>query len=75
MSAPFKVLFQLNKSEFIELIIPLIAKYESGRVENLKRDTIEKMSLLFNVSPAYLLGIDNNSETHVIPMILIKILI
>lgn len=41
-----------------------IAKYESGRVENLKRDTIEKMSMLFNVSPAYLLCIDSDSDSQ-----------
>lgn len=37
-----------------------IAKYENGRIENLKRTTIEKLSELFNVSIDYLLG---NSDT------------
>ena len=39
-----------------------IAKYEKGRVENLKRATIEKLADYFNVSPSYILGI-NNEDT------------
>lgn len=34
-----------------------IAKYEKGRVENLKRASIEKLAAYFGVSPSYLLGI------------------
>ncbi|WP_242873582.1 LexA family protein [Eubacterium barkeri] len=37
-----------------------IAKYENGRVENLKRSTIEKMAKIFNCSPAYLMGWTDN---------------
>lgn len=33
-----------------------IAKYEKGRVENIKRDTIEKMANYFHVKPSYLMG-------------------
>ena len=33
-----------------------IAKYEKGRVENLKRSTIQKMAEIFNVSPLVFLG-------------------
>lgn len=39
-----------------------IAKYESGRVENLKRSTIEKLANIFDVSPTYLLGMSNEKE-------------
>lgn len=35
-----------------------IAKYETGRVENIKRPTIAKMAELFGVSPSYLIGMD-----------------
>ena len=34
-----------------------IAKYENGRIENLKRTTIEKLSELFDILPSELLGI------------------
>lgn len=33
-----------------------IAKYESGRVENIKRSTLAKMATLLECSPAYLMG-------------------
>lgn len=42
-----------------------IAKYENGRVSNIKRDIIEIMANLFDVSPGYLLGLEE-SEHHYI---------
>lgn len=39
-----------------------IAKYEKGRVENLKRSTIQKMAEYFKVSPILFLGLDDNSK-------------
>lgn len=39
-----------------------IAKYESGRVENLKRSTIQKLSDIFNVSPLSFLGMEEESS-------------
>lgn len=36
-----------------------IAKYESGRVENIKRSTLAKMSEILECSPAYLMGRDD----------------
>lgn len=36
-----------------------INKYEKGNVENMKRSTISKMSTLFNVSPIYLMAMDD----------------
>lgn len=43
-----------------------IAKYENGRIENLKRSTIEKLSELFDILPSELLGISatNNVMTN-----------
>ena len=35
-----------------------IAKYENGRVSNLKKETISKLAEIFNVSPNYLLDIN-----------------
>lgn len=39
-----------------------IAKYENGRVENLKRSTIQKLSEIFDVSPLNFLGYDSPSQ-------------
>lgn len=36
-----------------------IAKYENGRVENIKRSTIESMSTVLNCKPSYLMGWDD----------------
>lgn len=33
-----------------------VAKYENGRVTNIKRSVIKKMADLFNVSPSYIMG-------------------
>lgn len=35
-----------------------IFKYEKGEVENIPKATIEKMAVLFGVSPAYIMGFD-----------------
>ena len=37
-----------------------IRKYESGAVENIKRTSIKKLADFFNVSPSYLMGLDDN---------------
>jgi len=39
-----------------------ILKYEKGEVENLPRSTIEKMAILFGVSPSYLMCFDQWDE-------------
>ncbi len=42
-----------------------ILKYEKGEVENLPRSTIEKMAILFGVSPSHIMCFDewdNNSQ-------------
>lgn len=52
-----------------------ILKYEKGDVENLPRSTIEKMAILFGVSPSYLMCFDQwdeNSEALSDEVILIE---
>lgn len=44
-----------------------IAKYENGRVENIKRSTIEKMAQLLECRPSYLMGWDSTSSIHSTP--------
>lgn len=39
-----------------------IFKYEKGEVENLPRSTIEKMAILFGVSPSYIMCFDQWDE-------------
>lgn len=41
-----------------------IFKYEKGQVENLPRSTIEKMAILFGVSPSYLMCFDQWEENE-----------
>lgn len=39
-----------------------IAKYENNRVENLKKETIQKLSDIFEVPAAYFLGIEESKQ-------------
>lgn len=39
-----------------------VAKYESGKVENLKRSIIEKLSEVLNLSPTQIMGFDEDEE-------------
>lgn len=39
-----------------------INKYESGKVSNIKRSTIEKMANIFNVYPSYLMGFEDEQK-------------
>lgn len=41
-----------------------IAKYENGRVENIKRSIIARMAELLECSPAYLMGWEDDSTVH-----------
>ena len=43
-----------------------IAKYENGRVQNIKRSTILKMSEIFGCSPSYLMALDNDDSVDAI---------
>lgn len=40
-----------------------IMKYEKGLVENLKRSSIEKLAKYFNVTPSYLMCLDEETST------------
>ena len=39
-----------------------VAKYENGRVENIKRSVILKMAQVLECSPSYLMGIDETDD-------------
>lgn len=39
-----------------------IRKYEKGEVENIKRSTIKRMSEIFDISPCFLMGWDDDYE-------------
>lgn len=44
-----------------------IQKYESGKVENIKRSNIKKLADFFNVTPTYLMGWDDaKKETPIL---------
>lgn len=43
-----------------------IRKYEKGEVINIKRATIETLSKIFNVSPSYLMCIEDNNNHNII---------
>ena len=49
---------QSDLAEAIGVVKASVQKYECGGVTNLKTETIEHMAKLFNVSPAYLMGWD-----------------
>lgn len=42
-----------------------IAKYENGRVENIKRNVIFEMAKILDCSPVYLLCLDDVPDSHV----------
>lgn len=50
-----------------------IAKYENNRVENLKKDTIQKLSDIFDVPAAYFLGIEDTSQSIITDSITIPL--
>lgn len=49
-------LTQEELAEKLGLKKSAIAKYEHGRVENIKRSTIEEMARIFECTPSYLMG-------------------
>lgn len=59
-------LTQQELGEKVGLKKEAIYKYEKGIVVNPKRSLIEKLAIIFNVSPSYLLGIDGNIKTKAV---------
>lgn len=55
-------LTQSQLGEILGVQKSAIAKYENGRVTNLKYDTIQKICDYFNVSTSYLLGLDDEDK-------------
>lgn len=51
---------QEELAEKVGLQKSAIAKYENGRVENIKRSMIQKLADTLNCSPAYLMGWEEN---------------
>ena len=54
-----KGMTQAELAEKLGVKVPAIHKYEAGIVVNLKRSTIEKLSIIFDVDPLYLLGLED----------------
>ena len=49
-----------------------ILKYEKGLVENLPRSTIEKMSIIFGVSPEYIMAFDEKEKSEYLTEDMVK---
>lgn len=58
-----KNLSQEQLADLLGLQKSAIAKYENGRVINIKRSTIAKMAKIFNCNPSYIMGWNEN-ETN-----------
>lgn len=54
-----KGITQEQLAEIVGVQKSAIAKYENGRVTNLKRPTIAKMADYFGVKPSYIMGMDD----------------
>lgn len=55
-----KGLTQEELGNYIGVKKAAVMKYEKGNVQNMKRSTIEILSKLFNVSPSYLMCLEDN---------------
>ena len=58
----------LTQDEFGELLgvqKSAVAKWENGRVENIKRSTIQRMAQILECSPTYLLGFDEDNADSI----------
>lgn len=53
---------QEEVGKVINVTKPTIMKYEKGLVENLKRSSIEKLAEYFNVTPSYLMCLDEPNK-------------
>ena len=57
----FMGLTQDELAEKLGLKKSAIAKYENGRVENIKRSVIQEMARILDCTPSYLMGFDDES--------------
>ena len=70
-----KGLTQEELGEYIGVKKAAITKYEKGNVKNMKRSTIETLSKLFEVSPSYLMCLDEPKlDIHGNPVVSIPVL-
>ncbi|WP_338630353.1 helix-turn-helix transcriptional regulator [Clostridium baratii] len=61
-----KGLTQEELGNLVGLKKAAINKYESGKVENIKRSTIQKFSEIFNVSPSTIMGWTSKEDLDII---------
>ncbi|MBC6133891.1 helix-turn-helix transcriptional regulator [Listeria booriae] len=59
-----KGMTQEELGEKVGLKRAAINKYEKGNVENMKRSIISKMSEVLDVSPNYLMALEDDEELH-----------
>ena len=60
-------LTQEQLGEKVGLQKSAIAKYENGKTENMKRSVIQKMAEVLGVSPAYLMGFEEDTPYYIDP--------
>jgi len=60
-------LTQEQLGEKVGLQKSAIAKYENGKTENMKRSVIKKMAEVLGVSPAYLMGFEDDAPYYIDP--------
>jgi len=60
-------LTQEQLGDMVGLQKSAIAKYENGKTENMKRSVIQKMANALGVSPAYLMGFEDDTPYYIDP--------
>ena len=60
-------LTQEQLGDMVGLQKSAIAKYENGKTENMKRSVIKKMAEVLGVSPAYLMGFEEDTTYYIDP--------
>lgn len=60
-------LTQEQLGDMVGLQKSAIAKYENGKTENMKRSVIQKMADVLGVSPAYLMGFEEDVPYYLDP--------
>ena len=61
-----KCLTQEELGKIIGVQKAAIQKYESGKVKNLKRSTIQTLANLFDVPPSYIMGLEDKENIDAI---------